>query len=154
MRSSRWLQSPLLPTVLVGALLGAEPSPLPPATSSFAVTLPPHPFAGALLPDSPFGINMALGPDTPDLNERLDLMQAVGIKWGRQDFAWRRIEREKGTYEFEPYERLVVECRKHGILIFGCLGSAPRFHDPRTPEGVNAYADFCPSNGKPFRGQS
>jgi hypothetical protein len=41
-----------------------------PATSSFTVTLPPHAFAGAVLPDSPFGINMALGPDTPDLHHR------------------------------------------------------------------------------------
>ena len=64
----------------------AEP---PTAQSSFSVTLPPHRFADDLLPASPFGINTAFQPDTPNLDAILQKMQQAGIKWGRQDFTWR-----------------------------------------------------------------
>ena len=42
---------------------GAVPTTAPTAESSFTVKLPPHRFADALRPDSPFGINTALRPD-------------------------------------------------------------------------------------------
>ena len=113
----------------------AEP---PTAQSTFHVTLPPHPFADNLLPDSPFGINTAFQPHTPNLEAILQKMQEAGIKWGRQDFTWHRIEKEKGQYQFQDYDRLVDLCHKYGLLLFGNLAYAPNFHDPRTPEGVEA----------------
>jgi hypothetical protein len=131
-------------------LPAAEP---PTAESSFSVKLPPHRYAADLRPDSPFGINTAFGPETPDLDQRLAAMQEAGIKWGRQDFNWRRIEKEKGTYDLEPYQKLIDACRAHGLLIFGCLAYAPKFHDPRTPEGAEAYAAFVAACAKRFAGQ-
>jgi hypothetical protein len=117
----------------------------PPATaaSAFSVTLPPHRHASALLAGSPFGINTALRPDAPDLERRLEAMQEAGIKWGRQDFGWARIEKEKGAYDFAPYDRLLEALTRRGILIFGNLTGHPAFHDPRTPEGVEAYTAFA-----------
>ena len=84
---------------------------------------------------------------------RLRAMQELGIKWGRQDFTWRRIEREKGGFDFEPYERLVEKCRERGILLFGNLAYAPAFHDPRTPEGVEAYCTLAREAGRRFAGR-
>ena len=117
--------------------LGAATTPT--ASSFFRLELPPAPFATNLLPDSPFGVNTAFQPDTRDLAQRLLAMQTAGIKWGRQDFTWSRIEKKPGEYDWAPYDELVEKCRQHGILLFGDLVYAPSFHDPRTPAGVEAY---------------
>ena len=128
----------------------AEP---PTAESSFSVTLPPHHFADDLLPASPFGINTAFQPDTPNLEGILQKMQQAGIKWGRQDFTWRRIEKSKGQYQFDDYDRLVDACRKYGLLLFGNLAYSPAFHDPTTPEGVQAYCDYAAAAVRRFAGR-
>jgi hypothetical protein len=135
---------------LAASLAAGEP---PAAESTFVVKLPPHRLAADLLPDSPFGINTAFEPDTLDLDARLKAMQEAGIKWGRQDFTWRQIEREKGIYDFEPYERLFEKCRERGILLFGNLAYAPPIHDPRTPEGAGAYCALAREAAKRFAGK-
>src|SRR4030095_5588867 len=112
----------------------------PTAENAFAVTLPPGQWAEQVLPGSPFGINTALGPETPDLDARLKAMQSAGIKWGRQDFTWKRIERRPGEYDWDGYDRLVDRFRAHGILLFGNLTYGPDFHDTGTESGVEAYA--------------
>jgi hypothetical protein len=124
----------------------------PTAENRFRVELPSHPSANALQPDSPFGINTAFQPETADLEARLEAMQNAGIKWGRQDFTWRRIEREPGRYDWAPYERLVEQCRAHGLLLFGNLAYAPKFHDPRTTAGVEAYCALAREAAKRFAG--
>ena len=123
----------------------------PTAAGCFEVKLSAHPFAERLLPDSPFGINTAFRPGTPNLESILQRMKDAGIKWGRQDFTWRRIEKEKGRYEFADYDRLVGLCRENGLLLFGNLAYAPSFHDPRTPEGVRAYCDFARATVRHFK---
>lgn len=123
------------------------------ATNSFHVDLPPHKHAFELLPESPFGINTAFQPDTKDLDERLDAMTRAGIKWGRQDFTWKRIEKENGKYNWESYDKLIEKCRRHGILLFGNLAYQPEFHDPRTPEGVEAYAALARAAAARYAGK-
>ncbi len=85
--------------------------------------------ATELLADSPFRINTALDLGTPGLEQRLDAMQQAGIKWARQDFTWKRIERRKGEYDWKPYDKLVENLHQHGILLFGNLTYGPDFHD-------------------------
>ena len=51
------------------------------AENHFKINLAPPAAPDALLPESPFGINTAFRPDAPDLNGRLEAMQAAGIKW-------------------------------------------------------------------------
>jgi hypothetical protein len=143
--------SPTSPRYLADA--AAAPTTAPAAESNFTVKLPPHRFADALRPDSPFGINTALRPDAPDLEPRLRAMQDAGMKWGRQDFNWPRIETEPGKYDWAPYDRLVDRCRAHGILLLADLTGAPAFHDPRTPAGVKADADFARAAVEHFRGR-
>src|SRR6185436_7442152 len=91
-----------LALVLVCFLINPPPccGAAPTASNTFHVNFPPPPYAGSLLPDSPFGINTAFQPDSPDLDARLTAMQQAGIKWGRQDFTWRRIEKTKGGYDW------------------------------------------------------
>jgi hypothetical protein len=124
-----------------------------PAQTNVHIAFPPHPFANDLLPNSPFGINTAFNPDTPDLNARLAAMQHAGIKWGRQDFTWNRIETAPRQYDWSKYDRLVEHCREHGVLLFGNLAYAPEFHDPRTPEGATAYANFASAAAKRYAGK-
>ncbi len=125
----------------------------PTAQNAFQVALPPPGFPQALLSDSPFGINTAFHPDTPDLEARLKAMQQAGIKWGRQDFTWKRVEKTKGEYQWEPYDRLVTNCLRHGLLIFGNLTYNPIFHDMRTAEGVEAYCAFARAAVKRYAGK-
>src|SRR6185436_12656534 len=82
----------------------STPPPPKPQTaeSNFKIDLAPPAFATALLSDSPFGINTAFDPDTKDLDARIKAMQMAGIKWGRQDFTWRKIEKTPGQYDFAP----------------------------------------------------
>ena len=124
-----------------------------PAGNGLALSLPEHGFAESLLQDSPFGINTAFSPDTPDLEARLTAMQRAGIKWGRQDFHWRHIEKSPGKYDWAPYDRLVEQCRQRGLLLFGDLAYAPRFHDPRTPDGVAAYCALARAAAKRYAGR-
>jgi hypothetical protein len=123
------------------------------ATNRFRVEVPPQPYATTLRPGSAFGINTAFQPDTADLEARLQAMQAAGIKWGRQDFNWKRIELKKGEYNWEPYEGLVEQCRRHGLLLFGNLAYAPDFYDTRTPEGLAAYCAFARAAAQRFSGK-
>lgn len=115
--------------------------------------LEPAPFATNLLFDSPFGINTAFRPDTPDLETRLEVMQQAGLKWGRQDFTWKRIEKVKGEYEWGPYDRLVEKCLQRGLLVLGNLTSGPEFHDTRSAEGAAAYAAFARAAAKRYAGK-
>jgi hypothetical protein len=145
----RWFAACLL-GVCISSFCGAG---TPTAQSTFQVILPPAPFAEVLLAQSPFGINTALRPDTPNLEAILEKMQQAGIKWGRQDFTWRRIEKENGRYDFAPYDRLVEACRKHGLTLFGNFAYAPSFHDPRTADGIAAYCRFVTAAVKHFAGR-
>lgn len=136
------------------AMLGGESGDVggtPVATVTLHLCPPRAP--DALLPHSPFGINTALRPDMPDLERRLAAMQQAGIKWGRQDFTWRRIEQQPGQYSWEPYDALVDQCRRFGISLCVNLAYAPPFHDPRTEEGAQAYARFAREAAKRYAGK-
>lgn len=123
------------------------------ARSNFRVDLPAPQFATNLLRASPFGINTAFRPGTTNLLERIEAMQRIGIKWGRQDFTWREIEKAPGVYDWSGYDRLVDLCLQHGLLLFGNFAYAPAFHDPRTENGAEAYARFAAEGAKRYAGK-
>src|SRR5262245_33684158 len=105
----------------VASLAAEVDSTAAPASGRFRVELPAPIAPTALLSNSPFGINTAFRPDSPELEARLEALQKAGIKWGRQDFTWKRIEQKPGEYDFAPYDRLVEQCHAHGLLLFGNL---------------------------------
>ena len=123
------------------------------AENRFSVALPPVTSAQELRPDSPFGINTAFNPDSPDLEARLEAMQQAGIKWGRQDFVWKRIERNKGEYDWAPYDRLLEKCRAHGLLLCGDLAYGPDLYDTRTEPGIQAYCAFARAAAERYAGR-
>ena len=123
------------------------------AKNSFTIELGPPAAPTALLDDSPFGINNAFHPDTADLDSRLAAIQQAGIKWGRQDFTWRRIEKRKGEYDWAGYDELVEKCRARGLLIFGNLSYQPAFYDLRTEEAAAAYATFARAAAQRYQGK-
>ncbi|MCZ7637866.1 MAG: beta-galactosidase [Verrucomicrobia bacterium] len=137
----------------VPLFLLAHAAQLPTAESRFRVDLPPAPFATELLTNSIFGINTALDPALPGFEEHLHVMQELGVKWARQDFSWRRIERQPGEYHWQPYDQLVDACHARGIQLLGCLAYAPPFHDPRTAPGVEAYAKFAAAAALRYAGR-
>ena len=138
---------------LIFTVFTALGAPLETASNSFTVKLPPPAAASNLLLNSPFGINTAFNPATADLDARLEAMQKAGIKWGRQDFTWRRIERRKSEYDWEPYDQLVEKCHSKGLLLFGNFTSNPEFYDTRTEEAAVAYANFAGRAAKRYAGK-
>src|SRR6185369_13054945 len=123
------------------------------ASNSFSFILSDPVAPARLLNDSPFGINTAFNPDTPDLDARLKAMQQAGIKWGRQDFTWRRIEKTRGEYDWSGYDALVEKCRATGLLLFGNFTYNPPFYEMKTPEAVEAYAAFARTAVKRYAGK-
>jgi len=135
--------------------------------TSIRIELPPHKYATALLPDSPFGINNGLaGRPMAVIERHLRGFQEAGIKWGRQDFTWRSIETAPGVYNWETYDALVDACRAHGQLIFGNFAYGPAWrdrqgnvieqwkdYDPGTPEGVAKYAAFAAAAAARYKGK-
>jgi hypothetical protein len=138
---------------LLLAVLSAQAAPLSTASNNFTVTLTPAIAPETLLVDSPFGINNAFNPDTLDLDARLAAMQQAGIKWGRQDFTWRRIEKTKGEYDWSGYDALVEKCHARGLLIFGNLTYQPSFYDLRAEDAAPAYARFATAAAKRYAGK-
>jgi len=125
-----------MPTIVALALLGLAPAawadPLT-AENRFEVKLPPHRFADALLPDSPFGINMAFAWMTrmvegkrwvrndsfgPDVFAVVFTDEAAGedtiAAWANKPYAYVRVNNEKGltmydvfgTRRFVPHDRV------------------------------------------------
>jgi hypothetical protein len=143
--------------VFMAALTFLEPAttgaPVATAENNFTIELPPPRFPVALRPDSPFGINTAFHPGTTDLDTRLKALQQAGIKWGRQDFAWKHIEKAKGVYDWQPYDALVERCRDAGLLLVGDLTERPEFYDLNTNEGAEAYAAFGRAAAKRYAGK-
>lgn len=145
------MQPPLWMALLCA--LNAGGADLPTASNSFTFALSPPAAPNTLLSGSPFGINNAFDPSAPDLGPRLKAMQQAGIKWGRQDFTWRRIEKAKGEYDWASYDSLVEQCHENGLLIFGNLTYNPPFYDMKTAEGVDAYAAFARAAVKRYIGK-
>ena len=137
---------------ILGASI-AQGAGLQTASNNFIVSLAQPVAPETLLPDSPFGINNAFNPATPDLDTRLTAIQQAGIKWGRQDFTWRRIESTRGEYDWSGYDALVEKCHARGLSIFGNLTYNPQFYDLRTEEAVQAYAAFARAAAKRYTGK-
>jgi len=123
------------------------------AQNSFSVKLPPPAVPEALRAESPFGINTAFGPGGADLESRLEAMQRAGIKWARQDFTWKQIEKRKGEYDWAPYDELVDKLHRHGILLFGNLTYGPDFYDTTKREGLEAYGAFARAAARRYAGK-
>ncbi|MGV8090447.1 MAG: family 16 glycosylhydrolase [Mangrovibacterium sp.] len=73
---------------------------------------------GEIIPDG-WGVQLKLHSNS---SEDLDRIRELGLTWVRHGFHWASIEKEKGIYDFEYYDRVVKECHARGLKMVGCIG--------------------------------
>jgi len=114
---------------------------------------------GRLEPESPFGMGLYLYrySNTPASLKEMDraaaLAEAAGVKWSREEFNWNRIEKERGRYDWEFYDKMVETARRHGISIYGLLAYWSRWTKPYTPEAIEDYCRFVRAVVSRYKGK-
>jgi len=119
-------------------------------TSSLALS---SEFPSPMVPDG-LGVNIHF---TGEPARDLDLLQAGGFKFIRMDFAWQSIEKEKGVYDFAPYDELTAALAKRGIRALYILDYSNPLYEAeqsvRTEEGRQAFARFAATAAERYRGK-
>jgi hypothetical protein len=129
-------------------------------------------FAGGLpdlvLPDG-VGVNIHF---TSGHEQDLEMIQAAGFKWVRQDFFWAGTERQKGVYDWSEFDAFTTALEKHGLRPYYILDySNPLYEEtvsstnpvtgtaehatasPRQPESVAAFARWAAAAAEHFHGR-
>ena len=111
----------------------------------------------------PMGVNLFLEkePDPANVVKSLDIAQAGGFKWIRQDFAWNDIEiSAKGNFtdtrnpgnpvsSWAKYDFIVDQAVAHGINIMARLDSPPVW--ARKPgDDIQTYHKGPPANNQDY----
>ncbi len=102
----------------------------------------------ALEPESPFGMGIYLNRYGADagglaLMERAAKMaRDAGVKWSREDFAWGRIEPQRGQFDWAYYDNLLACARRNGITVYAIVGYWTAWTKPYTSEGIEDYVRF------------
>lgn len=80
-----------------------------------------------------------------------------GFKFIRMDFSWVHIEKEKGVYDFKPYDELVDSLEAKNIRALFILAYGNPLYDndmsPHTDEGRTAFVRFITAGAKHFKGK-
>lgn len=101
-----------------------------------------------------FGVNIHFTDPKPG---EMKMLADAGFKWVRMDFGWGRTEREKGKYDFSPYDRLMTALDEHGICALFILDYGNRHYDdglaPCTEEGRAAFARWVTAAVEHFKGR-
>src|SRR5688572_29261967 len=107
-------------------------------------------------PTIPDGLGVNIHFTDPQPGE-MRMLSAAGFTFVRMDFDWARIEKQKGVYDFAPYERLLKELDAHGLRALFILDYAnPLYDDNRSPdtdEGRAAFAKWAAAGAKHFKGR-
>jgi hypothetical protein len=78
-------------------------------------------------PGSPFGMGIYLYRygDTPEgwaaMEKAAQMAMAAGVKWSREEFYWGVVQRERGSYDWRHYDKVVDTATAHGISIYGLI---------------------------------
>lgn len=93
-------------------------------------------------------------------NQTLDMAQAVGIHWIKQQFSWEEIEpQRKGEYEWAKYDRIVDLAGQHGMDIIARLDRPPEWARPSSrfatqpPDNLADYGDLVYAFVQRYRGR-
>lgn len=85
----------------------------------------------------------------------LDGIQTAGFRFVRMDVCWEKVEKQKGVYDFKPYDELNDGLAKRGIraLYILCYGNKLYEADRsvRTPAGREAFARFAEAAARRYR---
>ena len=80
-------------------------------------------------------------PDSPySIDDALEDIKRSGLGWVRQPFPWSEIEPEKGQFVWDPWDRVVTACERHGIDLVAVLYTSPPW--ARSP--ANSDEPFAP----------
>ncbi len=106
-----------------------------------------------VVPDC-LGVNIHfVGPE----ERQVDQIARGGFRYIRMDYIWSHVEKEKGRYDWKPYDELLDTLKKHDIrpLFILCYGN-PLYDDgnaPHTDEGRAAFAAYAGAAAEHFRGE-
>ena len=105
------------------------------------------------VPDS-LGVNIHWTDPRPG---ELPMLAVAGFKWVRMDFGWAGTEREKGKYDFAPFDRLLAAIGPLGIRAILILDYRNKNYDngdsPRTAQGRAAFAKWAAAAAVHFKGR-
>jgi hypothetical protein len=97
------------------------------------------------------GVNIHFTDPQPG---ELEQIHAAGFRWVRMDFFWHQIEREKGKYDFAPYDRLMAALEKQGIRPIFILDYGNGLYEqgpPTKPESRAAFTRFVAAAMERFK---
>jgi len=109
--------------------------------------------AAPKLPDGTIPSNMGVQIKGPEMNaEALDKVRDAGFKWVRRGFIWEGIEKEKGVYNFEPYDKFVALCKERGLGIIAPMAFNNKLYGHVKDEpGRSAYAAWAAAMAGHFK---
>jgi len=105
------------------------------------------------IPDC-LGVNIHfVGSETNQVNQIAD----GGFRFIRMDYIWSNVEKQKGVYDFKPYDELLAALKSRNIrpLFILCYGN-PLYDEgngPCTDAGRNAFASFAKAAAAHFKGE-
>ncbi len=104
-----------------------------------------------VVPDG-LGVNIHFTDPAPG---EMEMLAAGGFRWVRMDFVWDAMEREKGVYDFAPWDRLVKALESQKIRAVFILDYSNRLYDggqaPSSDEGRAAFARWAAAAVRHFR---
>ena len=105
--------------------------------------------AGSSVTDG-FGVQLKGGARAGE--ENLDEIQKLGLRWVRRGFIWESVEKQKGVYDFEEYDKLVADCKQRGLNVIGCIAFSNKLYGhAKDPEGRAAYAAYAAALAEHFK---
>ena len=121
--------------------------------SCTSTPMPQNP--SVVIPDDFLGI--VAGSTNP---EEYQLLDELGACWILKTFYWRKIEKEKGIFDFSEFDELVDMAKSNGIKIIVILGYDTPWLDPEhkskkyvSPENISHYLDYVEETILHFKGQ-
>lgn len=102
----------------------------------------------------PMGMGFNVHIKGPD--QDWDNIKASGARFIRADFSWGSIERSKGKYIFDPYDRMLESLTVRGIRALFILDYSNRLYSnpETTEEGRDAYARWAAASAEHFKGRN
>lgn len=89
--------------------------------------------------------------------QELDQINQAGWRMIRMDFAWEGIEKQKGVYQFEPYDQLLAGLLSRGMRPIFILDYSNRLYETdssvRTETGRKAFAAFARAAALRYKGK-
>lgn len=108
------------------------------------------PTANPITVESGMGVNIHFTDPKPG---EIKMIAAAGFRWVRMDFKWDVTERERGQYDFAPYDRLLSELDQYEIRALFILDYGHPLYGgwpPRSEAARQAFARWAVAAAKHF----